>query len=60
MDSNDELIEINIENCTRYYFDDIIKMKDFDFDNILIDEKSYDNFLVCDSSQQTLILMKAS
>ena len=60
MDNNDELIEINIENCTRYYFDDIIKMKDFDFDNILIDEKSYDNFLVCDSSQQTLILMKAS
>ena len=60
MDNNDELIEINIENCTRYYFDDIIKMKDFDFDNILIDEKSYDNFLVCDSSQQTLILMKTS
>ena len=60
MDSNDELIEINIENCTRYYFDDIIKIKDFDFDNILIDEKSYDNFLVCDSSQQTLILMKTS
>ena len=60
MDNNDELIEINIENCTRYYFDDIIKIKDFDFDNILIDEKSYDNFLVCDSSQQTLILMKTS
>ena len=60
MDNNDELIEISIENCTRYYFDDIIKIKDFDFDNILIDEKSYDNFLVCDSSQQTLILMKAS
>ena len=47
MDNNDELIEISIENCTRYYFDDIIKIKDFDFDNILIDEKSYDNFLVC-------------
>ena len=60
MDNNDELIEISIENCTRYYFDDIIKIKDFDFDNILIDGKSYDNFLVCDSSQQTLILMKAS
>ena len=60
MDNNDELIEISIENCTRYYFDDIIKIKDFDFDNILIDEKSYDNFLVCNSSQQTLILMKTS
>ena len=24
-----------------YYFDDIIKLEDFDFDNILIDEKSH-------------------
>ena len=25
-----------------YYFDDITKFEDFDIDNILIDEKSYD------------------
>ena len=26
-----------------YYFDDIIKIEDFDLDNIIIDEKSYEN-----------------
>ena len=39
MESNDELKEIDIKNCTCYYFDDIIKIEDFDFDNILINEK---------------------
>ena len=34
------LKEINIKNCTCYYFNDIIKIEDFDFDNILLDEKS--------------------
>ena len=40
MDSKDELKEISIKNRTCYYFDDIIKVEDFDLDNILIDEKS--------------------
>ena len=40
MESNDELKEINIKNRTFYYFDDIIKIEDFNLDNILIDEKS--------------------
>ena len=35
MDSNNELKEIDIKNCSCYYFDDII-----------IDEKSYKNILV--------------
>ena len=39
MESNDELKEIDIENCTCYYFNDIIKFEDFDLNNILIDEK---------------------
>ena len=26
-----------------YYLDDIIKIEDFDLDNIIIDEKSYEN-----------------
>ena len=30
--------EINIKNPTGYYFDDIIKIEDFDFDNTLLDE----------------------
>ena len=34
MESNNKLKEINIKNCTCYYFDDIVKIEDFDFDNI--------------------------
>ena len=33
------LKEINIKNCTCYYVDEIIKIEDFDFDDILLDEK---------------------
>ena len=39
MESNDKLKEINIENRTCYFFDDIIKFEDFDLDNILTDDK---------------------
>ena len=38
-----------------YYFDDIIKLDDFDLDNILIDEKSLKNVLICDISHKTII-----
>ena len=43
------------KNCTCYYFDDIINIKDFDFDNILLDEKSYENILVYEISYKSLI-----
>ena len=33
----------------RCYFDEIIKIKDFDLD-ILLDEKSYENILIYDVS----------
>ena len=46
MECNDKLKEIDIKNHTCYYLDDIIKTEDFDLDNILIDEKSYENILV--------------
>ena len=36
MESNDELIEIDIKNRACYYFDDIIRLQDFDFDKILL------------------------
>ena len=49
--------KINIKNCTYYYFDDIIKMKDFDFD-ILLNEISYGNILVYNVSYKTLIGVK--
>ena len=38
-----------------YYFDDIIKFEDFNFDNILIDEKLHENILIYDISYKTLI-----
>ena len=30
MENNGKLKEINIKNCTGYYFHDIIKIEDFD------------------------------
>ena len=55
VDRNDELKQINIKNCACYYFDDILKIEDFDIDNILIDEKSYKNILVYNISYKSLI-----
>ena len=48
-----------IQNCACYYFNDIIKIEDFDFDKILLDEKSYENILIYDISYKTLIGAKA-
>ena len=52
------LKEINIKNCTCYYFDDMIKIEDFGFDIILLDEKSYKNILVYGISYKNLIGVK--
>ena len=41
IESTNELKEIDIKNHTCYYLDDIIKIEDFDINNILIDEKPY-------------------
>ena len=41
MESNNELKEIDIKNCTCYYFDEIIKIENFNLDSILINEKPY-------------------
>ena len=38
--------DINIKNHTYYFFNDIINIKDFDLNNIRIDEKSYKNVLI--------------
>ena len=38
-----------------YWFDDIIKFEDFDFDNTLIDEKSHPNILIYDILYKILI-----
>ena len=39
MESNDELKEIDIKKRTYYHLDGIIKIEDFDFNNVSIDEK---------------------
>ena len=58
MKSHDELIEINIKNYIRSYFNDIIKIEDFDFNNILLHEKSYKITLVYVISYKTFIVAK--
>ena len=55
MDSNDELKEINIRNCTCYYFGDIIKIEDFNLNKVLTDENSHEDVFVCNMSYKTLI-----
>ena len=45
MESN-KLKEIDIKNPTCYYFEDLIKIEDFDFDNIVIDERLDKRILV--------------
>ena len=52
---NNELKKICIRNRTCYYFDDIIKLEDFDLDNILIDKKIHENILIYDISYKNLI-----
>ena len=47
--------KVRIKNRTCYYFDDIIKLEDFDIDNILVDEKSHETILIYDISHKTLI-----
>ena len=51
--------KIRIKNRTCYYFDDIIKLEDFDLDNILIDEKSHVNILIYDIPYKTFIGRKS-
>ena len=60
MDSNNELKEIHIKNRTCYYFDDIIKIEDFNLLNTLIDETSNGNILVYNISYKNLIVKSLS
>ena len=52
---NNETKEVGIKNRMGYYFDDIIKVQDFDFDNILFDEKSCQRIFIHDVSCKTFI-----
>ena len=55
MKSHDKLKKIDIKNRTCYYFNDTIKIEDFDLDNICIDKKSYKKILVYDILYKSLI-----
>ena len=46
--------DINIKNHTYYFFDYIINIKDFDPNNIKIDEKSNKNILICYIAYRTI------
>ena len=52
---NNETKKVGIKNRMSYYFDDIIKIQDFDFGNILLEEKSYENVFIYDVSCKTFI-----
>ena len=42
----DKLRERNIKSCTCCYLDDLININDIDFENIISDEKLYENTCV--------------
>ena len=52
---NNELKNACIKIRTWHYSYEIIKIKDFDFDNILLDEKTYENIFIYSISFKTLI-----
>ena len=52
---NNEFKKIRFKNRTCNYFDDIIRLEDFYFDNILINEKSHEKILIYNFSHKTLI-----
>ena len=62
MESNDELKETDMKNCTCYYFDDIMTVGDFNFDNILLGgklhENPFENILIFDISYKMFMPAK--
>ena len=50
-----------LKNRTCYYFDEIMRVKDIDFSDILLDQKSYktyENILLYDISYKTFMGVK--
>ena len=46
MDNNDKCKKSDIKNRICYYFDEIVKISDFNLDHILTDEKLCESILV--------------
>ena len=53
MESNNKLKETDINNHTFYYFDEIININNLNLNNILLNEKSYQNILIYNISYKT-------
>ena len=51
---NNKFEQFDIRNHRCYYFDDIIKIQDFNFD-IFINERPHENILVYNISYKTLV-----
>ena len=47
--------KVRIKNRTCYYFDDVVKLENFDLD-VLIDEKSHEKILIFATSCKTLLI----
>ena len=61
MKSREKLEEVGIKNRTCYYFDDIMWVIDIDFNNLLLDKKSYkkiQNVLVYEILYKTFMVKK--
>ena len=52
MESKDELKKNDIKNRTYYYFDDIMRVIDIDFKDILLVKQSYEKILIYDISKK--------
>ena len=53
--------QINIQNCTYYFYNDMVNIKDFDSSLIKINKKSYKNIDIYNISYittKTLMIMK--
>ena len=59
MEIKDELTKIDIKNRTCFSFDDIMRVTDIDFIDILLDRKSNENILTFDISYKTFMGAKA-
>ena len=46
MAKDNELKEVDIKNCTCYYFDKIMDINGLVLDKIWLDEKPYENILI--------------
>ena len=56
---NNEFKKVCIKNRACYYFDDIIKLKELDLENILIIQISQENILTDNVSYKYLIYPKS-